>query len=440
MITSSLSKLQPRATFDVRSGQQVSAAEVSRAVGELTDYVTAETQRLFTVHTEQLYVDISNADRIGSANSFARQRGYVSDYKNLPREVKAKSRVNELVLAKLIAETASWVNNPNPLKKGPGFSEKINLGAVDKQMASLSHDESAGVLTLRWKVWDRELLLEFDIPEYVTKRNIRKWCLPSVKLKDGEAFFYFAVQEDPAQRTTRPTEVAGIDLGRTKAFHAGVVNKHGQRIADYKPSGRVTALNRKRENLLVEKKHIQAKVQHYRKLGILEDTQVLLCEEAKRKANKASRLAREVGWQAAADITRKLEKHNLNLVAVEQLNWVTGPKHGGRWTHSVHQSAIKHSLIRKGIRTSKRNAAGTSRSCWKCGTKLKKSSGRTAWCTSCKEEFDRDFNAALRLASKMKNTIGSARHSRSGRNCSTEPAGSVQVAGSDEPPVNIRSG
>lgn len=440
MIISALSKLQPRAAFDVRSGQQASTAEASRAVGELVGYVTAETRRLFTAHTEQLYMDISGAARIGSANSFARQRGYVSDYKNLPREVKAKSRVNELVLAKLITETAAWVNNPNPLKKGPGFTRKVNLGAVDAHMASLSYDESAGVLTLRWKAWDRELLLEFDVPEYVTKRNIRKWCLPVVQMKNGEALFYFAVKEVPAERSTEPTEVAGIDLGRSKAFHVGVVNKHGQRVADYKPSGRVATLNRKREGLLAEKKHIQEKLQQYRDLGILEDKRELLQEEAKRKANKASRLAGEVGWQAAADITRKLEKHNLNLVAVEQLGWVTGPKHGGRWTHSTHQNATKHSLSRKGIRTSKRNAAGTSKTCWKCDTELKQRAGRTVWCTSCKEEFDRDFNAALKIASKVKNTIGSARYSRSGRNCSTEDRSSTQVVGSGEPPVNIRSG
>lgn len=443
-VTSGLSKMRPHATYDTATGEQLSEAEHDEIVTLLLNYVQAETQRLFTTHTEELYMSINNAKTISNANSFGRKHGYTSDYHSLPRSIKAKSRINELVLQKLITETASWVNSNVATKQAPTFnSTKINLGAVDKQMISMSFSKEDSVLSLKWKVWDKELLIEFRVPDYVSKRNVHKWCLPTVQVKNGEVYYYFAVQERVENRGAA-SQVAGIDLGRSKAYHIGVVNKSGERIADYSPRGIVESLNTKRENLLKEKASIMRKVQHYEVLGIFPGKQQVLRREAKCKAGKAFKLGGEVAWQSAADITKKLEKHDLNTVVLEDLKWVSGSKYGSRWNHSVQQQAIEHSLSRRGVRVSKRNPKGTSQECYKCGTRLvHRTRKRTVWCEECKSELDRDFNSALKLAGKGKSTIrsnGSARYSRSGGDCST--SNTVQVMGNDSslPPVNNRSG
>ena len=395
-LVSSIAPLQPISIVDVSTGEILALQVLEDSVNKLIDFVTREAQWLYFENGDFLEKEITEATRIGSANSFGRQRGLRSNAHLLPRDVKAKSRINELVLHKTVSEVSSYVLNPNPRKQKPSFSRKVNLGAVDKQMASLSLD--GHILTLRFKVWDRDLLLDFDLPEYIRKRNIIKWSLPTIEYRHGEPYFIFSIQEQPKIRNTTQNK-AGIDLGRKEPFTMAVVNKYGSRIANYTANGIVRSLNEKRYLLLEEKKFISRKALQYEKLGL--DSSILR-RESKRVARKALILSDEVARQTGADVAIKLSNHELNEVAVEDLRWVQGAKYGGRWNHSKKQAAIEHATRREGVSTKKVNPKNTSQECHHCGSRVVHNARtRVAKCSDCKEQFDRDFNAAMNIAKKL---------------------------------------
>lgn len=405
-LVSAIAPLRPHTVLDARTGESISLPIHDESVKELVAYVTDETRRLYSEQGETLTEQIIVAGRIDSANSFGRQRGYASNYKELPASVLAKSRINELVLHKLVSETASYAFNPNPRKKPPSFARKINLGAVDSQMASLGVKGSE--LTLLFKAWDREYLLYFTLPHYLSGRDIIKYSLPTVEYRDNVPYYIFTIQEQPKTRT-QATHTAGVDLGRVKPYTAAVLAPSGGVVARYEAGGRVFQLNRKRERILVEKKHVLARIDAYNALGI---DATVLNTEAGRLAGKARKLGKSIAQQSAAHLTKQLAKHKLNLVKVENLKWVTGPKYGGRWNHSVQQEAIEHALAREGITVIKVDPKNTSQTCHKCATPLVHNSvKRSVYCSECKTVIDRDFNAAINIAKKTKNR-GPAQNSR----------------------------
>ena len=393
-ITSAMAPLTPTLVTDLRTGEILGYQEWSTPLTRLLEYVQEETRRLFTVNTEKLYLEIANAKNLGSANSFARQRGYTSDYKHLPREVLAKSRINELILHKLVSETTSWVRNPAPDKRAPYFALKVNLGAVNAQMASLDRSGYPS-LTLTWKVWDRELVFQFTVPNYILKRAVSKVTLPTVQYRRGKLVFVFAVQELPVSRK-RGVLSAGVDLGRVEPFTLAITTPRGARVAHYTAPGRVKQLNNKRERLLIERAHILTKAKSYQLLGL--DNKVLLTEAA-RKRSKITVLGHTVAQQSAAALTKKLTRHDVSILNMEDLKWVRGPKYGSKWNHSAQQDAITHSLSRVGIGTKKVSARNTSQACHKCGSPIvHNTKNRTVWCTECKTNLDRDLNASLSVS------------------------------------------
>ena len=396
-LISTTSPLKPIIVWDITTGEQEHNWAVP--VTELINWVTAETKRNYLAHSVTLLKELNATNRTGSANSWGRQHGYTSDYKTLPASVKAKSRLNELVLHKLVSETFAYTQNLNPRKQPPSFAPKINLGAVDKQMVSLSIE--GDTLYLSWKSWDKELLFEFQLPAYLLdKRTVSKFSLPTVMLVNGSPVFHFAYEEQITFNKTNKL-VAGIDLGRVEPYTIAVLNSENARVAHYTSSGRLKALNKQRENILVHKSNILTKIDAYTALdnSVLAGKHLVLRTEANRLAGKARVLGDQVALQQAAEIARKLEKHKLTMLNMENLKWAVGNKYGSRWNHSKQQEAITHSLARVGTRTVRVNPKNTSQECHKCGTKLVHSTkSRSVWCGECKTSLDRDFNAAMNIA------------------------------------------
>lgn len=390
-LISAVTPLKPRAIWDARTGEAVAINTLEVDIHSLVTFIQTETQRIFDTYTEQVIEDAANLK--GSANSYGRQLGYTSNYADLSREVLAKSRVNELFLYKIMSEVASYAKNPNPKKEYPSFPRTINLGAVDKQMASLSLDGS--VLTLVWKCWSREYLIEFNIPAYVLDRNLIKFCLPVVRYTSRGYEFGFTVKElIPDLPVTELN--AGVDLGRVEPYTLAVVDSRGNRVAHYTTSGRLKELNTKRESILAHKSNLYAKIGQYEKLGI--DPGILVLEK-QRLGNKARILGNAVAQNLGAEIARKLAKHSLNTLNVEKLSWVHGAEYGSKWNHSRQQDTITHALARMGTRVRKVSPKNSSQLCHACGTKLTHSK-RSVRCVGCQSNLDRDYNAALNIASK----------------------------------------
>lgn len=397
-IISATNPLYPISVVNTKTGELLNKDEYEGKVRSLLEYVQTETQILYAREGERLVQEILATKRIGSPNSFARQRNYASSYKTLPQEILAKSRVNELVLHKLVSETASYARNLNPRKQLPSFSLKVNLGGVDKQMASLSYDPMTQHLFLEWACWDVRLLFEFWLPGNILSKNIKKWSLPSVQFEKGELAFRFTIEEHPTPREGRVREIAGLDLGITQPYTLVVLNEKGERTADYKSSKGLSGLSAKRSRLLKNKKHITQKIQTYEQLGI--STEVLRIE-ASRVASKIQRLGTTIAQKLGGEVASKLAKHKLNTLIVEDLTWVKGAKYGGRWNHSAQQASLTHALAKKSVRVRRVNPKNTSQVCSKCGAQVvHNATNRTVHCQACSLTLDRDYNAAINIIRK----------------------------------------
>lgn len=416
ILISALSPLKPVNIWNTLTGEQVGLDALGKDIESVTSFVQSEATRVFAERTEQVIEDATALK--GSANSYGRQKGYKSNYLTLPREVLAKSRINELFLYKLMSEVSSYAKNDNPKKEHPSFPKTLNLGAVDKQMASLSRDGKT--LTLLWKCWATEYLIEFEIPSYVLNRDINKFSLPLIRSTHQGYDFIFTVQENiPALPKSKNS--AGIDLGRVEPYTLAVVNKKGNRIAHYTTGGRLKELNYKREQILKHKKNVLAKISHFEKLGL--DTSVLTTEK-NRLATKAKILGGVVAKNIGAEVAQRLAKHHLNTLNVEDLSWVKGPTYGSKWNHSRQQEAITHALLRNGVRVKKVSPKNSSQLCHACGTTLTHT-GRSVRCGDCQHSLDRDLNASLNLATKnhLKKRYPSLKNRLAGDNYS--PTGQV---------------
>lgn len=405
-LASALPLLAPTNIYDLLTGEEIALPVLQQKIKNLTNYCYEEAVSYYNNNEPHLLAVLEGRQKIVAPAEFARQNN-IKIRKNLPPEVKAQSRVEKLVQHKIISETSSYILNPNPKKQKHNFNPTINLGAVDKQMASISLNNNE--LTLLWKCWDKEYLIVFTIPSYVMKRNIIKFSLPVVSVKG----FLFIVYEKPAERL-KGTHKAGVDLGRKIPYTMAVTNSNGKRVAHYVTSRNLTRANTKRELLLVQKKHLNTKITHYNNLGLPTEK---LVKENDLIRNKIARMGLSVAAQMGAEITTKLVKHNLNTLHVEDLRWVQGSKYGSKWNHSKQQESITHSLKRAGINTKLVNPKNTSQECYKCGTKIvHNSKTRTVWCIDCKTKLDRDFNAAMNIANK---TFYPASKSETGGNCSS---------------------
>lgn len=397
-IISSSNPLTPITGINLTTGEILVKDEYNESITHLISFVKDETVKLYAQNKDVFETQISEAKRIGSPNSFARQKGYSSQAKDLPANILAKSRINELVLHKLTSEVRSYVNNPNPRKQSPNFGLKINLGAVDKQMAKLSYDTITQNLFLELKCWDKHLLLEFWLPNNLKNKTITKWCLPSIQIEKGVPQFRFIVEEQSQKRATAQKEWAGLDLGVREPYTIVVVNNKGQRTADYHSTKGLRELNEKRSRLILEKKHTQKKIDAYTRLG-LDSSKLVLSRD--RLRNKITHLGSTVSQKMGNEIASKLDKHSLNTLVVEDLTWVRGNKYGGRWNHSAQQASIKQSLSRKGIKVKKVDPKNTSQTCSKCSVPIiHNTKTRTVWCGDCKLRLDRDYNAAINIIKK----------------------------------------
>lgn len=397
-LISALPPLKPSSIINTRTGEFVGESELNEKIGLLEAAVFEETTQVFVQRKSSLFTLVEGYTGSPQPAEFARQQGIKTNLAtSLPTLVKAKSRIEKLVQYKLISETSSYVNNPTPNKQEPSFGHTLNLGAVDKQMASLSVDKRE--LNLVWKCWDEEYYITFTIPAYVLGRKILGYSLPLIRLNPGtnQYDFIFTVKEEPKTRKGNK-HVAGVDLGKVKPYAMAVVNQAGQRVANYEATPRLTRLSKKRERLHEEKQHIAAKIRNRETRGLTSPKQAL---ELERTRDKATRLTKTIAQQTSSEITRLLTKHNANLIHVENLTWVTGAKTSktgtSKWSHSQQQEAITHSARRAGFTVKKVNPAYSSQVCHKCGSTVTHNQ-RSVWCAGCKHSLDRDFNAAMNIA------------------------------------------
>lgn len=398
-LISALPSMPPFKILDAKSGLLVPPARLYDKVRKVLSTVLQETENMYKKHERDLEYALTSYEGSPPPAEYARQQNFKSSFRTtLPRNILAVSRLEKLVQFKVISESSSYFKDTNPSKNKHTFSKSINLGAVDKQMASLSIEHN--FLCLLWKCWDEEYLLYFHLPEYVMSKNIIKFSLPTVKENKVTRVieFIFSVFEAPLKRKAKKHNV-GVDLGKNMPYSMAISNSLGQRVASYEASKQLIKLNKKRERLLVESQFLYKKIRNRTSRGLNSSCQI---QELKLTKAKASRLSKALANEMAAEIVSKIKKHNSSLIKVEDLSWVTGFKESktgnSRWSYSKQQQSIVQAAKRIGYKVVKVNARNTSQSCNKCNQKIQHRTKRSVWCESCKAELDRDFNAAMNIS------------------------------------------
>lgn len=404
-LISALPPLISHTVTDLVTGEIIPLETLNTILNQLTGFVRDESERLWNEHKGSLENTLKTVTASSPAEA-GRQAGLAVDLDSLPREVKAKSRIERLVRYQVITSAKSYYESDVSTKQEPTFSPYLNLGAVDAQMAVIEQSENQ--LTLNIKLWDRELALNFTIPDFVVSRNIVKFTLPTIKPLGDDWVYVFNAEEKKGQSPVNEDYVAGIDLGRVEPYTLVVMHVPSRkRVAQFTASPRIRVILGKRDRLNQELWELKTKSETYKALSI--DNTVL---EAERVLTRTKRnlLNRELTWLIATEIDAHTAKFNPRYVAMEDLSWVN-PKHGmSRWAHSKDQTAIHHKLTRRGIPTKRVSAKNTSQGCHKCSAQVKHITGkRLIVCSACVMVLDRDVNAAINISLRplVKRTKGS---------------------------------
>ena len=328
------------------------------------------------------------------------------DYSRLPSDYKQRSRISRVVLHRVMTDWTSFYENPKEGKEEPTFTKmKAVLGAVDSQMASISYDMEEAEMALDWKYLDKHLKLVFNIPEFILRYEISNVCLPTVHCSEhGAVTFDFPFEETLDYRCLheRKRIYAGYDLGRVKPFVLTIVNRFGDRIAVYEASADLCELNRKREENIRKRKDIAKKLKTYEEFG--ETPPETLVAEFDRLRDDISSSGDEIAKTTGHEIALLCEHHGVSCCFGEDLSSVDEwAGCSSRWIHGKQQEWIIRLTRRVGSVHMFVNAAGTSKTCVKCGSDVScDSKTRISRCTSeeCGFSEDRDRMASWVIAKR----------------------------------------
>lgn len=388
--SSGIKSLIPVRVIDKRTGELIPYEEALIEINQLITMVQSLSQQVFDDNYDQLMMDLENAK--GSANSYGRKLGYGDYFPELPKTVLAKSRIKEIYLHKLISEGLAHLQLRGTGQVNQGdhkMGYTINLGAVNAQM--VTREIVGDRIVLDFKCWEREFIMEFAIPDYIKTRNITKLSLPMI----GRKGFSFTIEE-----TTKPTthqNIGGVDLGKVVPFTMAILDNNTNLIGKKQNSDRLNKIMIKSARLLKEKQALSAKIRSYEKLG-LDDNNLRYHRRMVR--NKNTQLNAEIAHKIGREIVDTALHHEVGLIHLEDLRWVTGEKYGGRWNHGAQADSIIHKATRAGLRTKRVNPKNTSQKCHNCGTTITHK-GRKVRCDSCQTTLDRDYNAAINIAKNM---------------------------------------
>lgn len=401
--------LTPYYVIDTETGETLSPNQYEPLIINLTKFVKQQTELLIKTRQQDIIKMLNDDDCPSQPVGAMQKYGINVDINSFPKDIMQKYRINRLIMHKTFTEYKSYYENQDPQKQEPTFNYKINLGAVDTQMCQLSYDVEHQILTLQWKCWTRDITLFFVIPNYVTKYNILKFCLPTIQYNEETNIisYYFAVEECLDYRinhkeTTKKRIIAGYDLGRVKPAVVTIMTDDGKVIAKRETSKRVQHLNTKRERILKEKKILINKINTYDALNCKPKKYDTYKTEIERLAVKAKKLGRELAFLLGADIARICTEHNVDIVTGEDLTWVNDAHGSSRWVHGVQQDCIAHAVRRVGVQHCTVSPKDTSKTCTKCGSKKTRmrSSSRVVECLDCGHSEDRDFLASENIAAR----------------------------------------
>lgn len=378
------------------NGRKISEVELQATLVALCDYTTSEAQRIWNLNQSILEpaITATGSRAIPYKQRFLRDSG--ADSTMTPLSDSLIGNLRELVEYKVISEASSWVKNPNPHKQPFSFNRNLDLSATGNQFSKISYSSEQHTVLLQLRAFTEILFIEIRLPEYLKSRQISKLSKPRLRWSGTEYVFDFTLFETVKAATGKL--VAGVDLGTIKPYVAAVVSPKGARVASFEANRGLVRGWEKYQELGRHTSWLTAKIQVKEALSL--EAKDLRLERDRVRA-KRSRLHAELSKRQAAELAQKLSALPVSLVRVEDLSWLAGSKgksgKGGRWNYARQQADLAHRLDRSGVKLVKKSPRDSSQKCFKCGETLQHR-GRSVNCARCKSSLDRDFNAAMNMA------------------------------------------
>ena len=291
----------------------------------------------------------------------------------------------------------------------PTYGEDyINLGAVDKQYASIENNPTIdGEIVLKMVIQGRRYRLIFSFD------NVRfpegKVTLPLVKVENNQPVFIFTVvTENPVIQFSGDYTV-GVDVG---------INNYATVVVRNSDTGRVvheTTLSQRVHSLWNSVRASERQVKQLRKKAksLLYDRQgkMAALDEAQLHREAASRKKRELAILAAQEIAYLSHLWGNAVVAVEDLGWITNTMSNGRWNRGAFAQWLTHYVTQNGGWVVAVGSANTSQVCHACGAKVTHPVHEISICPT-HGVLDRDVNAAANIAARAMPKVEKARKTR----------------------------
>jgi len=280
----------------------------------------------------------------------------------------------------------------------PSYGEDyINLGAVNKQYATIENDPFAtGEIVLKMVIqgeWYR-LFFKFD----ATRFPEGKVTLPLIKIENNQPVFIFTVVTNNPIVQFSGDYVVGVDVG---------INNYATVVVRNTETGKIvheTTLSQRVHSLWNSVRASQKQVYQLRKkadkLLYQRQARMSALDEAQLHREAASRKKRELAILAAQEIAYLSYFYDNAVIAVEDLGWIANTMQNGIWNRGELISWVTHYVSQNGGWVVAVNSANTSQQCHKCGSKVSHPTHEVSLCPKC-GAMDRDMNAAANIANAI---------------------------------------
>ena len=291
----------------------------------------------------------------------------------------------------------------------PSYGEEyVNLGAVDKQYASIENSPTIdGEIILKMVIqgqWYR-LIFSFD----ATRFPEGKVTLPLVKVENNQPVFIFTVVTENPVIQFSGNYTVGVDVG---------INNYATVVVRNTETGRIvheTTLSQRVHSLWNSVRASERQVKQLRKKArsLLYDRQgkMAALDEAQLHREAASRKKRELAILAAQEIAHLSHVYDNAVVAIEDLGWIANTMRHGRWNRGAFTQWLTHYVAQNGGWVVSVNSAYTSQVCHICSDKVTHPTHRVSLCPT-HGAMDRDVNAAANIAARAVGRVEKARKTR----------------------------
>lgn len=285
-----------------------------------------------------------------SRKEFLVQHNVVTAFRSWQERIDA---VND-TSAKYVSQ--GWKRTMNA--SAPSYGEEyVNLGAVDKQYASIENNPTIdGEIVLKMVVRGRRYRLIFRFDK--TRFPEGKVTLPLVKVENNQPVFIFSVVTDNSIVQFSGDYDIGVDVG---------INNYATVVVRNSDTGRAvheTTLSQRVHSLWnsVRASERQVKQLHKKARSLLYDRQgkMAALDEAQLHREAASRKKRELAILAAQEIAYLSHVYDNAVVAVEDLSWISNTMQNGRWNRGAFTQWLTHYVTQNGGWVVSVNSANTS--------------------------------------------------------------------------------